>query len=481
MKKLTMRRECFLIQLLALALVCSCATVREPNSATVSTEYASTAVAVDGAALAATEGSANEPSVRSNVHFMPSRRAVGDVMPFYWNGEYHVFYLMNPTGNYDVNWEHIVSSDLVHWKELPPALRFDPKDPTGPEGSCMFTGDIVEKDGVFHAWYTSWNPRNPEGREFLSHATSRDLINWTKHPEHMIAPDGVHYANHRYRDFRDPEIFWNPEREEYWMIIFANVPNEWGGRYGLLTSSDLISWKQEAPIEGVPGGETPNYLKIEDTHYIISNDYGYSYAENVSGPFKRPKLWNTITVSELDTSGQAAKTVWDGKRHVWFGGWTGRSMPIPREVYAGPEGLLYMKPVAEVIAYFNETALDLTEEPSETVVDVPLAYMVDCQIKMDPASRFTISFDGKYHMSLLPSQALLSVTGLDIGRPCPMDTSRPVKIQVFVDETLIECFVNDQFAQSCIVNKWEPMEGTLGFSTERGTVEVLKFRVKIHP
>lgn len=32
MKKLTMRRECFLIQLLALALVCSCATVGEPNS-----------------------------------------------------------------------------------------------------------------------------------------------------------------------------------------------------------------------------------------------------------------------------------------------------------------------------------------------------------------------------------------------------------------------------------------------------------------
>ncbi len=32
MKKLTMRRECFLIQLLVLALVCGCATVRKPNS-----------------------------------------------------------------------------------------------------------------------------------------------------------------------------------------------------------------------------------------------------------------------------------------------------------------------------------------------------------------------------------------------------------------------------------------------------------------
>ena len=58
----------------------------------------------------------------SPIHFMPAKRAVGDVMPFYWKGEYHLFYLTNPTGNIDVNWEHAVSKDLVNWKELPPTL-----------------------------------------------------------------------------------------------------------------------------------------------------------------------------------------------------------------------------------------------------------------------------------------------------------------------------------------------------------------------
>ena len=113
---------------------------------------------------------------RSLIHFMPSKRAVGDVMPFYWKGEYHVFYLTNPTGNVDVHWEHIVSTDLVNWTELPPALSPDHGNPKGPEGCCMFTGCVVEKDDIFHAWYTSWNPENPDGREFLSHATSRDLV-----------------------------------------------------------------------------------------------------------------------------------------------------------------------------------------------------------------------------------------------------------------------------------------------------------------
>jgi len=446
---------------------------------------ASTAIAVEGAALAAVEDSSKEVPVGANFRFVPSRRQVGDTMPFYWNGEYHVYYLMNPTGNYQINWEHIVSKDLVHWKELPPALRYEPDDPAGPDGVCIFTGDIVEKDGTFHAWYTSWNPRNREGREFISHATSRDLIHWTKHREHMIGPDGIHYANHRERDFRDPEIIWNDEEQEYSMYVFANVPNEEGGRFGLLTSKDLVTWEQEPPIEGVPGGETPSHLKIGDTYYIVSNDYGYSHSNSIGGPFKRARLDNGIEVKELDGLQMAAKTVWDGKRHVWFGGWCGRSMPIPREIYAGPGGLLYMKPVEEMVAFFNETALDLTGEPLETVIDVPLAYMLECRLMLDPTSRFTISFGETLHFSLIanedPNRGQLSLEGAeeDAIRPCPLETSQPTKIQAFVDETLIEIFVNDQFVQSSIPNIWWPMEGTLKFSSEGGRAEVLNTLVKV--
>jgi sucrose-6-phosphate hydrolase SacC (GH32 family) len=343
----------------------------------------------------------------------------------------------------------------------------------------------VEKDGTFHAWYTSWNPRNREGREFISHATSGDLIHWTKHRKHMIGPDGIHYANHRERDFRDPEIIWNDKEQEYSMYVFANIPKEEGGRFGLLTSKDLITWKQQPPIEGVPGGETPSHLKIGDTYYIVSNDYGYSHSNSIGGPFKRAKLDNGIEVKELDGLQMAAKTVWDGKRHVWFGGWCGRSMPIPREIYAGPGGLLYTKPVEEMVAFFNETALDLTEQPFDTVIDVPLAYMLECRVMLDPTSRFTISFGETLHFSLIANedpnrgQLSLKVAKDDTIRPCPLETSQPTKIQAFVDETLLEIFVNDQFVQSSIPNIWWPMEGTVKFSSEGGRTEVLNTLVKV--
>ena len=61
---------------------------------------------------------------RLRLHSKDNRK-IGDVMPFYDNGEYHIFYLLNGSGNDNVNWEHAVSSDLMNWSHLPPAISLD--------------------------------------------------------------------------------------------------------------------------------------------------------------------------------------------------------------------------------------------------------------------------------------------------------------------------------------------------------------------
>jgi sucrose-6-phosphate hydrolase SacC (GH32 family) len=63
---------------------------------------------------------------------------------------------------------------------------------------------------------------------------------------------------------------------------------------------------------------------------------------------------------------------------------------------------------------------------------------------------------------------------------CPLETSKPTKIQAFVDEMLIEIFVNDQFVQTSIPNIWWPTEGTLKFTSEGGKAEILSNLVKVH-
>ena len=60
------------------------------------------------------------------LHFRPEGMKAGDVIPFFWKGSYHLFYLEGP------DWGHIVSQDLLHWQELPKAL-VKGADPQGPE------------------------------------------------------------------------------------------------------------------------------------------------------------------------------------------------------------------------------------------------------------------------------------------------------------------------------------------------------------
>ena len=417
---------------------------------------------------------------RAPIHFrptLPEKKAVGDVMPFYWKGEYHVFYLTNPLGNQDFNWEHCSSNDLVNWKEYPPALKPDKGDPTGPEGGCMFTGCIVEKDGIFYAWYTSWNPKNPKGREFLSLATSKDLITWEKHPEHRIAPDGVHFASHPKRDFRDPQIFWNEKAGKYWMHILANLPGKEGEHFGLLTSSDLIKGEQTGTVEEVPGDECPDYFRIGGTHYIHSCRR-YCYSDKLEGPYKFSQPTNELDMPCII----AAKRVWDGRRHIWFGAWnTSGVMAMPREVYAGPEGLLYMKPPEEVLSLYNHTTLELDNIPvKDTVFEVPEHYMLDCLVRFGHESMLALAIDGYYRLNLDPKQGSLSLTGpgIDRKRPCPMDAAKPVSIQVFAVGNLIECFINGQFAQTCVVKS--PKTGQLAIKAEGAGVEILKMMVKTH-
>ena len=423
----------------------------------------------------ASEVGENAPS--PSVRFQPKTRAVGDVMPFYHNGEYHVFYLLNASGNADINWEHAVSRDLVHWKNLPPAILCDPKDKTGPEGGCMFTGSIIEHQGVFHAYYTSWNPNNPVGREFICHATSKDLVSWTKHPEDMFGPDGIHYANHHDRDFRDPCVVWDEEQNRYEMFINANQPGKPGFVFGVLTSRDLKHWEQHPAIENIPGDECPDFFKSGKTYYLHGCNF-YAFATNRNGPWKYPSY------NRLDRR-MAAKRVFDGKRNVWFGGWLAGPMSIPREVYEGPNGLLYMKPVEEVVSAFSSVQLSVSNliltQGTTWKKKVPQDYLLTATVDLSRSQDlgFLIRGNGTKDACriLLSSEKKVLMTGNETSwesRPLPIDFARPVEVQAFVLGSVAEVFVNSEFAATFFIN---PAGGTLAIEP-RGNVLIKNLCVR---
>ncbi len=449
---------------------------------------------------------------RSPIHYQPPVGKMGDTIPFYWDGQYHVFYIRAMA---KMPWAHIVSTDLVHWVDLPVALVPD-GDPLGPHGENIGTGSVIETGGVFHAFFTGWNPRNPAGREVVGHAISTNLVDWTKIPEDICAPDGVLYKNHKDRDFRDPYVFWNEEEQCWWLLIYANDGRTGGTVIGVFTSRDLRQWTPQPPIANLTGQECPDYFRIGDTHYLLGG-FRYSYARSLRGPYLNPLN------PYLDTPIiYAAKRMFDGRRHVWTGWfrdlagerdegaheWGGPQQCLPREVYAGPGGELYMRPVEEVTAVFTETVLDVATNPplrpapqwayadgalqgqaehagSQQVFEVPDHYMLQATVQLDAQAALTLVFreqadsgDG-YRLVVRPgrSEAEINGPGFRYPRRCAIDASKPITIQAFVQGTMIETFINDAYAFSCRAYNFP--SGRLGLNVAGGTSRVLDLKVKV--
>jgi len=437
----------------------------------------------------------------SPIHYRPAVGRLADTIPFFWKGEYHVFYLRALD---KVPWEHLVTADLIHWKELPTALRSDGA-PDGPDGLHMFTGSVTEHEGTFHIFYTGWNPANSEGREKVMHATSPDLITWTKHPEHGFFGDGVHYQN---SDFRDPYVFWNDAERMFWMVLCARDAKTGKPVQGLARSKDLVRWEQTDPLvfepplgEGTP--ECPDLFKIGGTYYLIDSPSAGTtdmrYAKDIRGPYRIPE-----TPSIDSPILYAAKRMFDGKRHIitgWIRDLTGErdgggfewggDQSVPREVYAGPNGLLCFRPAPEAVAVFKHTVfarsepiqLEVGGEPTWRT-DVPDNYLFGCQARLDPNAEFTVAMrqqegaESGYRLTIRPSRNEAEISGkaFKYARPISVDLSKPVQIEAFVQGSIIECFINDAYPFSC--RAYDHRSGKLVLSTAGGAVQVLGLSVR---
>lgn len=223
-----------------------------------------------------------------------SNGPVGDPMPHSFNGRMHIFYLYDgPTGGEAFHpWYHASTENLIRYSdhgEVLPVVQ----DRASRE-FALGTGSVIQVGDTYHAYYTGFNNRlNPF--EGILHATSKDLVQWTKHPEHTFyAPTG-----YERNDFRDPHVIRVEEKGEYWMLLTARSRGR--GVIAKLVSKDLVNWKDGGILftndlfTRDANLECPTLFKIGDTWYLTFSDQKptrqtqYRLSRNIDGPFEKPK------------------------------------------------------------------------------------------------------------------------------------------------------------------------------------------------
>ncbi|KAK3149427.1 hypothetical protein QOZ80_3AG0217250 [Eleusine coracana subsp. coracana] len=187
----------------------------------------------------AAEQQARDDALRTGYHFQPPKHWINDpngVM--YYKGVYHLFYQYNPKGAVwgNIVWAHAVSTNLVDWTMLPPAIY-----PTAPfdVNGCWSGSATVLPDGTPAIMYTGIDGQN---RQVQNVAYPKDLSDpflrdWVK-PDYnpVIAPGrGVNASA-----FRDPTTAWRgPDGD--WRLVVGTKDNHLGLAV-LYKSKDFKTW-----------------------------------------------------------------------------------------------------------------------------------------------------------------------------------------------------------------------------------------------
>jgi len=366
----------------------------------------------------------NEP-YRPAIHFSPPSGWMNDPngMVFH-NGEYHLFYQHYPDSTVwgPMHWGHAVSTDMVHWENLPIALYpdsrgyifsgsavVDTKNTTGfgsPENPAMVAMFTYHDMAGEKAGRTDYQTQG------IAFSTDNGRT-WTKYEGNPVI------ANPGIRDFRDPKLTWDEARQS-WLLTLAVADH-----VEFYRSPDLKQWKKLSEFGktiGNHGGvwECPDFFPMtgkdgKQKWVLLSSinpggPQGGSATQYFVGDFDGKTFTSQDTVTRWIDHGadNYAGVTWsgvpasDGRRLFlgWMSNWqyaqvvpTGvwrSAMTLPREIILTERNGTYeldFSPVTETGSLSGESiAADRTTELSQ----------VPARIDVEPKGKpFSLTFSNQ--------------------------------------------------------------------------------------
>ena len=202
-----------------------------------------------------------------------------------YGGQYHAFFQYSP---FDVNggvkhWGHAVSTDLLHWEQLPVMLY--PDEPFDCHGA--YSGSALVEDGTMYLYYTG-NVKHPGNFDYIKEGRGHNVCL-------AVSKDGVTLDSKQClltnRDYpagltchvRDPKVFAYEGR--YYMVLGARTLED-KGEVLVLESTDKLRWTHINTLTTPePFGymwECPDLFCLDGQWYLAVSPQGID-CQNVYG------------------------------------------------------------------------------------------------------------------------------------------------------------------------------------------------------
>ena len=258
------------------------------------------------------------------VFFPVTDALVGDTMPFFDGGKMNIFFLADQRdGKLGYHpWGLLRTENYWSYEDAGIVLPYG--ETAEDQDIALGTGCVIkDQQGTYHAFYTGHNDFR-EPKETIMHATSSDMLSWTKHPEESFTAEEGYSVN----DFRDPYVLWAEQDGCWWMLVTGRTPET--GVILRYSSPDLSNWKFEGVFFADDMGyatnmECPSLLQFGGKWYLAFSDQWpdrvvhYRVSDSMAGPFEKPAQdcvdSNGFYAGRLETDGERLYLVgWNGTK-----------------------------------------------------------------------------------------------------------------------------------------------------------------------
>ncbi|MGO4595162.1 GH32 C-terminal domain-containing protein [Leifsonia sp. 2TAF2] len=447
--------------------------------------------------------------------YKPVGARLGDTIPFFWDGVFHVFFLKrfadDTHDRVETDWCHISTTDFVEFEDHGVAI---PRGTASDPDFSAATGSVVRVGDEFHAYYTGfrkWDGSSEGRHQTVLRARSTDLVAWTKDPGFALVSDEKHFNAD---EWRDPFVFFDTDAQRYRMLVASQTltgPSLRRGASVLAESETTDSWTIDPEPFWAPGifsmHECPDLFRMGDWWYLVYSTLTdrtvtrYRMSRSLEGP------WVSPADDELDGLGlYAAKTISDGDRRYLVGwgtnniagqdgaGWLWGGNLIVHELVQEADGTLSVRQ-PEITRAVQESRAESRipiaatqvgsahEFATTTLLQMPHAGLVDLTLSAEPETkafgielRATAERDHGYSVTFEPELRRVVVDRLDrFGADRPYDI-RPysgatqVRLNVEFDGELYLIYINGE--QAITLRGYDRTGTELGVFASEGEIVV---------